>query len=250
MIRVLLAIAFLSVAQAAAPSAPDAAAFDGVLKRYVTENGTVEYAALKLAIEPLNQFIGQIAVVSPDSHPALFPSRAHRLAYWLNTYNALVIWAMAKEYPEKKDRLASPAGQEQFFKKTSFKAGGRERTLDDIEATSIRKQFNEPRIHFAIVCASKSCPWLAREAFTADRLEEQLERRTRLFVNQQRNIRVDSQRREATLSQLFDWYKQDFGGSTEAVLGFIGHYRPDGGLLRQGKWKLRYFDYDWGINEN
>ena len=99
------------------------------------------------------------------------------------------------------------------------------------------------------VCASRGCPWLAREAFTAERLEEELDRRARLFVNQAANVRVDSARREVTLSQMFDWYKQDFGSSVEGVLSFIGKYRSDGGLLRQGNWKVSYFEYDWGINE-
>jgi hypothetical protein len=156
---------------------------------------------------------------------------------------------MAKDYPEKKGRLGSQSGQDQFFQKTLFKTGGRDRTLDDIETNGIRKQFREPRIHFAIVCASKSCPWLAREAFTAERLEEQLDRRTRLFVNQTSNVRVDSGRREVRLSQLFDWYKEDFGSSQQPVLSFIAKYRPDGARLRQGTWKIGYFEYDWGIND-
>ena len=99
----LIAVAWLAATvYARAPSAPDAAAFDAVLKRYVLENGTVKYAALKADLGPLSRFVEQIGAVSPDSHAALFPSRAHRLAYWLNTYNALVILAMAKEYPQKR----------------------------------------------------------------------------------------------------------------------------------------------------
>ena len=89
------------------PAAPDTAAFDAILKRYVRENGTVDYRSLKLDAEPLNRFVEQIGAVSPESHPALFPTRAHRLAYWINTYNALVIWAMLKEYPEKKTRIGT-----------------------------------------------------------------------------------------------------------------------------------------------
>jgi hypothetical protein len=234
---------------ASEPAAPDPATFDRILKSFVLDNGTVNYGALKAGIEPLSRFVAQIGAVSPDSAPALFPSRAHSLAYWINTYNALVLWAMAKEYPSKKDRLSSVLGRYYFFEGTKFKVGGRERSLRDIENNTIRKQFSEPRIHFAIVCASKGCPWLSRDAFMGDRLDKQLESAARLFVNQERNVRVDSGRREVGLSKIFQWYKQDFGSSTEAVLGFIGKYRPDGGLLRQGKWTAHYFDYNWGINE-
>jgi hypothetical protein len=226
------------------PVAPDVPAFDRILKRYVLADGTVKYAALKAGLDPLTGFVQQIQAVSPESHPALFPSRAYKLAYWINTYNALVLWAMAKEYPEKKDRLNSLLGRYQFFIRMKFKAGGRDFSLNDIETNEIRKQFQEPRIHFAIVCASRSCPWLSRDAFTGEHLEEQLEARTRLFFNQTRNVRFNSAQRELSLSQIFEWYKQDFGDSTEKVLAFIGKYRSV-----EGKWNLRYIEYDWRIND-
>jgi Protein of unknown function, DUF547 len=228
------------------PVAPEAAAFDRILKKYVLDNGTIQYAALKAGLDPLARFVQQIGAVSPDSHPSLFPSRAHKLAYWLNTYNALVLWAMAKEYPEKKDRLGSLIGRYQFFMRIKFKAGGRDFSLNEIETNAIRKHFQEPRIHFAIVCASRGCPWLSRDAFTGERLEEQLEARTRLFLNQTRNIRFNSAQREVSLSQIFEWYKEDFSDSTENLPAFIGKYRTE---LRQGKWKVRYIEYDWGIND-
>ena len=96
--RILLLGALLSgMALATPPAAPDSAAFDALLKRYVEENGTVRYGALRMDLAPLSRFVDQIGAVSPDSHPALFPTRAHRLAYWINAYNALVLWAMSKE---------------------------------------------------------------------------------------------------------------------------------------------------------
>jgi hypothetical protein len=231
------------------PKPPDVAAFDRILKSYVLDDGTVKYDALKNDFDPLAHFVEEIGAVSPDSHPSLFPSREHKLAYWLNAYNALVLWVITKEYPEKKDRLATPEGQDQFFLRTEFKTGGRIRSLNDIENT-MRMQFMEPRIHFAIVCASKGCPWLPRDAFTVENLEEQLESRTKLFLNQDRAIRVDSVNHEVGISQIFDWYKKDFGNSTKAMLDFIGKYRPaDREALQQGTWKISYLDYDWGINE-
>jgi hypothetical protein len=77
----------------------------------VLDDGTAKYAALKAGLDPLTRFVQQIEAVSPESHPALFPSRAHKLAYWLNTYNALVLRAVAKEYPPKKDRLSGLIGR-------------------------------------------------------------------------------------------------------------------------------------------
>ena len=232
------------------PEAPDVTVFDCILKSYVLEDGTVKYAELKANLAPLTRFVEQIGAVSPDSHPSLFPSREHKLAYWLNTYNALVLWIMAKEYPEKKGRLSTEDSRTKFFKKLKFEVGRRSLTLDEIERNYIRQQFREPRIHFAIVCASASCPWLSRDALRPESLEEQLESRTRFFLNQERNIVVDSARREVRLSAIFDWFREDFGSSAESVVAFIARYRPDLGIAwQQGKWKLRYFDYDWRINE-
>ena len=228
------------------PVAPDVSAFDRILKNYVLDNGTVQYAALKRGLDPLAHFVQQIGAVSPDSHPSLFPTRAHKLAYWLNTYNAWVLWAIAKEYPEKKGRLNGLIGRYQFFIRIKFRAGGRDFSLNEIETNAIRKQFQEPRIHFAIVCASRGCPWLSHDAFTGERLEEQLEARARLFLNQTRNIRFNSAQREVSLSQIFEWYKEDFGDTTEKLLAFIGKYRTE---LLQGKWKVRCIEYDWGIND-
>src|SRR5260370_33312945 len=94
------------------------------------------------------------------------------------------------------------------------------------------------------------CRWLSREAFQGDRLEEQLASRTKLFVNQERNVRLNRARREVELSPIFQWYAQDFGASTEERLSFIGKYRTaDRAELQEGRWKVRYFKYDWGINE-
>ena len=248
---VAIALLFSSAVRGANdPVAPDVAAFDGILKSYVLNDGTVRYAALKAGLEPLSRVIGQIAAVSPDSHPRIFPSRSDRLAYWLNTYNALVLWAMAKEYPGKKDRLSSLIGRNSFFFKRKFRVGVRDLSLNDIETNAIRKTFQEPRIHFAIVCASVGCPWLSRDAFRGERLEEQLDARTRLFVDQPRNVRVNRAARVVELSSIFEWYGEDFGKSTEALLRFIAKHKGEGGAeLLEGKWKVRYVPYDWGINE-
>lgn len=244
----LLAAALVWVSASAAAERPVAAAYDALLKQYVLDNGTVRYADLKAGIEPLSRFVDQIGAVSPDSNPELFPTPEHKLAYWINTYNALVLWAFAKDYPDKKDRLQGVVGKAVFFYRTKFPVGGRRRSLDDIETNSIRKA-GDPRIHFAIVCASAGCPWLAREAFVAERLDRQLEARAKLFLNQERNIRLDVKNRRATLSKIFEWFRKDFGPDQPAVLRFIAKYRPaESEALRQPGWTVRYFSYDWTLN--
>lgn len=231
------------------PGVPDVNLYDSVLKKFVIDNGRVRYGALHGELELLETFVGQMALVSPRSHPDLFPSSEARLAYWINAYNALVLWAFAKDYPEGKNRLGGLLGRGSFFYRRKFAVGGEKVTLAHIENDIIRKGFPDPRIHFALVCASESCPWLARDAYTAGNLNECLERETRRFLNQDRNVAIDAGQRIVKLSKLFDWYGEDFGRTPEEIRSFVARYRDDGALLTTGRWTMRFFDYDWSLND-
>ena len=233
-----------------AASAPDSAAWDSVLKKYVLDNGAVRYAPLKQDSAALEKFVSQIGEVSPHSHGALFPSREAKLAYWINAYNALVISSFTKDYPEKRDRLQSAWGKINFFFRLKFRVGGQMRTLDDIEKNTIRKEFGDPRIHFAIVCASASCPWLSRDAYTAANLDATLDRETRRYMGQERNVKLDKTRKELTVSEIFKWFREDFGKSELEVIRFIAKYRADGPDFATGGWKLKYYPYNWTLNES
>ena len=234
---------------ALAAALPDYQTFDQVLRKYVNTEGKVRYAALHNDIGPLSQFVDSLSTISPLSQPALFPTKEAKLAYWINTYNALVLHAFASEYPKDKARLGSKVGQFQFFYRRKFKVGGIARSLDDIESKSIRPLDN--RIHFSIVCASESCPWLSNEAFTEANVNAKLDARARLFMNQQRNVKVDLAKRTLQLSKIFDWFQKDFSATPADVPKFIGKYREkDGGELAKGNWKVLFFDYDWSLNEN
>lgn len=226
--------------------APDTSLYDGVLKRYVLDDGRVRYSELHSGLAPLAKFVDQLGAVSPDSHPALFPSREDRLAYWLNAYNALVLHAFAKDYPARKDRLQGLIGRGAFFFRAKFTVGGVERTLDGIESKTIRAGFKEPRIHFALVCASSSCPWLRREPYLADTLERQLEDDATRYLSQPGNVTVSAARREVTVSKIFDWFQSDFGAAKPDVVRFIARYRPE---LREGVWRVRYAAYNWSLND-
>lgn len=234
---------------AVAAEMPDTRLYQETLTKHVNQQGGVRYAALSKDLTSLNRFVEQLALVSPDSHPGLFPSREAKLAHWLNTYNALVVWAFAKDYPAGKTRLGNKLGQLNFFFRRKFTVGGQQRSLDDIETNSIRKAFGDPRIHFALVCASASCPWLSTVAFTPGNLEAELEQRTQLFASQTRNVEKDSATGRVTLSMIFRWYEGDFGGR-EKMLTFLEKRRP--GLTTGGTGKtveIRYRPYDWGLNE-
>jgi hypothetical protein len=246
---ILPAIYAIGLTLFAAP-APDPADWDSVLKKYVLDNGAVRYGPLKQDQAAMLKFVSQIGEVSPHSHPALFPSREAKLAYWINAYNALVVSTFTKEYPEKRDRLQSAWGKIVFFFRLKFRVGGEMRTLDDIEKNTLRKEFGDSRIHFAIVCASASCPWLSRDAYTAANLDAMLDRETRRYMGQARNVKLDGAKKELTVSEIFKWFREDFGKSESDVIRFIAKYRSDGPNFATGGWKLKYYPYNWTLNES
>jgi hypothetical protein len=223
------------------------AAEDGLaytLRRYVTPDGRVRYAALKSDLAPLDRYVNHLASFDPGR----LPSREAKLAHWINVYNALVLWSTARDYPQEKDRLRNPLRRAAYFYKRKFTVAGQQRTLADIEDRSLREAFREPRIHFAIVCASASCPALSPVIYTSENVLAKLEQDATRFILSERNVRVDSNTKTVTTSEIFKWFQQDFGGSPRSVLNFLGRYQKEARLSEPG-WKLRFMDYDWSIND-
>jgi hypothetical protein len=249
--------AVLMLAGAAPASAQerfDHSRFNGVLQKYVNDRGYVDYAALKGNRADLDAYIAQMERVSPESKPALFPDRASKLAYWMNAYNAFTLKGVIEKYP--KHDLTGLLSRYRFFLRTKHTIGGRRMSLDTLEHKIIREQFGEPRIHFAIVCASEGCPRLLNEAFTAERLEEQLDRQARRFINEDRSVKLDAAKNRVYLSKIFDWFKDDFtktlpAGQKDATEYLKPYLTPE---RRQAFEQLRaprieYIDYDWRIND-
>ena len=231
----------------------DHALFSTVLRDHVIA-GRVDYAALKTDSR-LADYLAQFAVVDP----ATLPDESARLAYWINAYNAFTLKLVADAYPVKSIHDLGTGGRIIGFliKRTPWdirfaNIAGRKMTLNEIEHEVIRKQFDEPRIHFAIVCAAVSCPPLRSEAYVPERLDAQLEEQTRLFLRDGVNNRFDLANLKARLSPIFNWFKADFGGTDRTVLEFVAPYAPPDAAasLHQeaGSWDLSYTDYDWSLN--
>jgi len=232
------------------PTLPDVAQYGSVLEKYVREDGRVNYAGIKTHPTDLNAFVAQIAAVSPDSAPALFRNREAQLSYWLNTYNSLVLQAFTADYPEKRERLTGVVGRASFFYRQKHKVGGKDRSLGDMEDNTIRKLFREPRVHFALVCASASCPWLSRTPYTAENLVSHLDSDAEKYFAQARNFQMDESKREVTLPRILEWFKEDFGGTPDKVLAFVAKYRKEeSAKLTKGTWRIKYYDYDWSPND-
>ena len=183
--------------------------------------------------------------------PAKLGSREERIAFWINTYNALTIQGIIEFYPLKsiKDKVSRLFGYN-IWDDYKITIAGEEYSLNRIEHKVLRPM-GEPRIHFALVCASISCPELRREAFTGKDLDTQLAEEAKDFLDDPSRNRIDVAKGKVQLSKIFSWFEKDFGGSDEKVLRFIAPYRPEEerARLEAGDLDVDYLEYDWGLNE-
>lgn len=230
------------------PQAPDhaalaiaEAAWGRVLKRHVSEDGRVDFDAIATQPADLDRFVGFIWQTSPESHPTLWPTREHALGYWIDAYNALSIYSVI--HSGIPDDLGSIIKRLRFFVRQVVTVGGRDMSLRALENDIIRP-LGEPRIHFALNCMARSCPRLPRTPFAGGDIEAKLERETRHFLSEPRNLAVDPATDSATLSAIFEFFPEDFepaGG----VRAFINRYVEP--AIPPGT-EMRYRDYDWTIN--
>jgi hypothetical protein len=181
---------------------------------------------------------------------------AERLAFWINVYNAWTIEQInahgERESIRNINKTLGLLPLKGPWSEKMVRAAGRTLSLDDVEHEIIREEFDEPRIHFALVCAALGCPPLRREAYTGRRLEEQLDDQARVFLRESPGKnRVDLARGTVWLSPILTWYAGDFGGSDEALGRFLARYWPEGAereLLLSGRFRVRKTDYDWSLN--
>ncbi|MEM7245606.1 MAG: DUF547 domain-containing protein [Acidobacteriota bacterium] len=203
-----------------------------VLAARVDDQGLVDYAGLAADRAALDRTVATVAARSPATHPRLFPTRDHELAYYLNAYNALAIHGVLDLDPEVesvwKGGLVSGY---RFFVKRKVVVGGKKTNLRKLENEVIRKRYRDPRIHVALNCASAGCPRLPRTPFVAETLDERLDALTRDFVTDDRHVRVDVTARRVSLSKIFDWFREDFidtkrGGAGGTLLDWVNLHRP------------------------
>ena len=213
--------------------------FDRALRTNV-RHGLVNYPGISQN-RGFQGYLGRVASVDA----AEIGTAQARLAFWINAYNALAIKGILDG--------GSPSswfGRIGYFKNTTYDVGGRNISLYDLEHKILRP-LGEPRIHFAINCASKSCPVLRAEAYRSVDLESQLDDAARVFVNDPSRNRFDQKEKVAHLSKIFDWFDEDFGDGEQAVLKYLARYVADPALateLRSGKWRVEFLDYDWSLN--
>ena len=261
----LLCLSFV-VASAAASSEGPHADLDRFLQRSVDVNGTIDYASAQRSTADLDRYIRWLMETSPDSHPRLFPSSSDQLAYWINAYNAWVIRKVLDHYPIASVKDVHPswlffvpkvAG---FFVFETITLGGKETNLRALENEIIRERFADPRVHFALNCASRGCPKLPNRAFTAAGLDAELARETKRFLTDPARVRIDTHARRLFVSSIFKWYRSDFEdwmkreqpGKPASIQGYLATQLP--GLAADGAdscmdCAVEFVEYDWGLND-
>jgi hypothetical protein len=230
----------------------DHTVWNELLRRYVRNDGAitdVDYAGLSRARSELERYHGLLSEVTPAQYDSW--SADKRLAFLINAYNAFTVGLIIDNDPV--DSIKDLGGWfSSPWKKRFFDLLGARRHLDDIEHGMIRRQFREPRIHFAVNCAARGCPPLRAEAYVPHRLDTQLEENARIFLNDPRRNRLDIERSVLEISAVMKWYREDFEdvyGSLEAFLAPRMTRDPAvAAAIRTGGLRLRVLDYDWSLN--
>lgn len=217
--------------------------WDSLLHQNVTENGQVNYRGI---IADSSRFKAYLNLLSTNHPNEKNWSREEQMAYWINAYNAYTVKMIVDHYPvlSIKDIKNGIPFVNTVWDIKFIQIEDASYDLNNIEHGILRPKYAEPRIHFAVNCASVSCPRLRNEAFTADKLEEQLTDQARYFLSNPGKNKI-SEAGNAELSKIFSWFKGDFTKSG-TLIEFINQYSE---VKLDPKANLSYLDYDWTLNE-
>jgi hypothetical protein len=227
-----------------AASAPKHDKWDDLLKKYVSKSGIVNYKGFIKDSSELNEYLKLLSDNAPDRKKW---SDEEQIAYWINAYNAFTIQIIIRHYPVKS--IKEIGGKIPFVNSTwdvkFINIGGTVMDLNNVEHGILRKEFKEPRIHYAVNCASVSCPILRNEAYTAAKLNTQLDDQGKLFFNDSSRNKISSSK-EAALSKIMDWYGGDFKKGGKTVIDHVNKYSK---TKLDKKAKITYLAYNWNLNE-
>ncbi|PSB07526.1 DUF547 domain-containing protein [Pleurocapsa sp. CCALA 161] len=227
-----------------------------VLQNYVDASGRIDYEQLQNNRQKLDKFNAAIGSVPPNTYKSWTDQQ--KIAFLINAYNSLTLEAIVDNYPTESIRDIPGV-----WDRKKFRVIGQEMTLNEIEHEILRKQFNEPRIHMALVCASSGCPKLRTEPYSGEKLSAQLDEQTKTFLAIPDNFRIDRDSERVYVSSIFKWFGKDFeksyskeenfdnlNGKETAFINFISQYLSptEQEYLTQGVYKVSYLDYDWSLN--
>ena len=221
----------------------DHSAFDSLLGAHVSATGGfVDYEAMKRDAAALDAYIAALAGADLDTL-----SRDERLAFLINAYNAFTLRLILDHYPI--DSIKDIPSDERWDARR-WHLGGQVYSLNQIEHELIRPKFAEPRVHFALVCAAIGCPPLRSDAYTGNRLEEQLAGQSNYVHTHRRWFRLDEATGDLALTALYDWYGGDFTQKASSVAAYAAQFSPDlARLINAGrKPRVTFLDYSWKLN--
>ena len=213
----------------------------GQVFSFHVKDGLVDYPGIQ-SDGRFSAYLAQLDRVDPNA----LATRQERLAFWINVYNAFAVKGILDHYSP-----ASLLGRYRYFIGREYRIGGSTINLYDLERQVLITQFQEPLIHFAIVCASASCPKLQPWSYEPDQLPVQLDRAAREFINDPTRNRFDRTNKVASLSMIFKWFEEDFTKAAGSIFSYISRYVSDPELaldLMQSDYRIEYLEYDWSLN--
>ncbi|MBH8569123.1 DUF547 domain-containing protein [Microvirga sp. STS02] len=207
------------------------------LQKFVNKEGKVSYEALQHSPELLDALLSNIADFDVTKAEA-----ADQYAFYLNAYNILVIGEVVKNYP-----LTSVQDMPGFFNRVRMRVGREMLTLDQIETDKLRKIYDDPRLHFALVCGTNSCPRLSRTAYVGKDLFAQLNNQARFALLDPSYVQVDDAKKVVRLPEIFQWYESDFRASGNSGVMYVNQFRKNN---RIPTWyTVEYYPYNWSLND-
>ena len=198
-------------------------------------DGRVEYESLKYNSDLLNETLTIAATMDINT----LDLNSYK-AFWINTYNLLVIKGILNNYPMKSVKEIKG-----FFDNKSYQVANQDMTLKFIEKNMLRKVLKEPLLNFVLVCAANGCPPLINKAYMPEYIDEQLDNQTKISINNPNFIRINEKTKTIEVSEIFDWYKDDFLDNNGRIIDFINKYRK---VKIDVNYKVSYYKYDWSLN--
>ena len=211
--------------------------FNDLLQKNVTEDGIVDYKSLKENEAKLDSYITYLEKTSPEKSW----SENKQKAFWINAYNAYTVKLILENYPLKSIMNIKKKGKD-AWNIPFAKVGNRTYTLNHIEHEILRKNFNDPRIHVGVNCASGSCPQLGNFAFTEQNYETKTNKLMKKFINDTSRNKIS--KKKVQISSIFDWFKGDFT-KNGSVIDYLNKYSD---IKISSKAKISYLKYDWTLN--
>lgn len=239
----LLVACSTALPKGAGATPPSHKIWNDLLKKHVDNKGFVDYKGMIKDKATLDKYLDLLS----NNAPAKSWSDDEKMAYWINAYNAFTVKLIVKHYPVKSIKDIGSSIQIPFvntpWQYKFFTIGGEEMKLDQIEHKILRKDFDDPRIHFALVCASYSCPRLRNEAYTPEKLDKQLDDQAKYFLANKTKNSITPDKLQ--LSKYFTWYKGDFTKKM-SLIDYLNQYAPV--KINKGA-SISYKDYNWSLNE-